>query len=116
MKQINVLVLGVGGNVSQGILTAIKSSNLNCHIAGACISEESLGLYYCDSAFISPYANDPKFVEWVADVCNNENIDIVFSGVEENVMAYTKSYEVPLHRKDKETLWIRMIQRMKSRL
>lgn len=87
MKQIKVLVLGVGGNVSQGILTAIKSSNLNCHIVGACISEESLGLYFCDAAYISPYANDPSFVNWVADICNKENIDIIFSGVEENVMS-----------------------------
>lgn len=87
MKQINVLVLGVGGNVSQGIVTAIKSSNLNCRIVGACISEESLGLYYCDTAYISPYANDPSFIDWVADICCKENIDIIFSGVEENVMA-----------------------------
>ncbi len=87
MNQINVLILGVGGNVSQGILTAIKSSELNCHIVGACISEESLGLYYCDTAYVSPYANDPKFVDWVIDVCNKEKIDIVFSGVEENVVA-----------------------------
>ena len=87
MKQINVLVLGVGGNVSQGILTAIKSSNLNCHIVGACISEESLGLYFCDAAYISPYANDPSFINWVVDICNKENIDIIFSGVEENVMS-----------------------------
>ncbi len=87
MNQINVLILGVGGNVSQGILTAIKSSELNCHIVGACISEESLGLYYCDTAYVSPYANDPKFVDWVIDVCNKEKIDIVFSGDEENVVA-----------------------------
>lgn len=87
MRRINVLVLGVGGNVSQGILTAIKSSALDCHIVGACISEESLGLYYCDAAYIAPYASDPGFVDWVIDVCNKEKIDIVFSGVEENVMA-----------------------------
>ena len=87
MRKINILVLGVGGNVSQGIVTAIKSANLNCRIIGACISEESLGLYFCDAAYISPYANDPKFVEWVVDICNKEQIDIVLSGVEENVMA-----------------------------
>lgn len=87
MKQINVLVLGVGGNVSQGIVTAIKCSNLNCRIVGACIGEESLGLYFCDTAYISPYANDTRFIDWVIDVCNREHIDIVFSGVEENVMA-----------------------------
>ena len=87
MKVINILVLGVGGNVSQGILTAIKSSNIPYRIVGACISEESLGLYFCDAAYISPYANDPTFVEWVVDICNKEQIDIVFSGVEENVIA-----------------------------
>lgn len=87
MKQINILVLGVGGNVSQGILTAIKGSNLNCRIVGACISEDSLGLYFCDAAYISPYANDSNFIEWVIDICNKEDIDIVFSGVEENIIA-----------------------------
>ena len=87
MMQINILELGVGGNVSQGILTAIRCSDLNCHIVGACISEESLGLYYCDTAYISPYANDPVFVDWVADICIKESIDIVCTGVEENVMA-----------------------------
>ncbi|MBR4271264.1 MAG: ATP-grasp domain-containing protein [Bacteroidales bacterium] len=87
MKQINVLILGVGGNVSQGIVTAIKNSNLNCRIVGVCIGDESLGLYFCDTAYISPYANDPHFIDWVADVCNKEQIDIMFSGVEENVMA-----------------------------
>ena len=87
MKQINVLVLGVGGNVSQGIVTAIRSSNLNCRIVGACISYESLGLYFCDSAYISPYANDPHFIDWVIDLCSKEQIDIVFSGVEEIILA-----------------------------
>lgn len=87
MRKVNILVLGVGGNVSQGILTAIKSSHIPCRIVGACISEESLGLYFCDVAYISPYANEPTFVDWVADICNKEKIDIVFSGVEENVLA-----------------------------
>ncbi len=93
MRNINILVLGVGGNVSQGILTAIKSCNMPCRIVGACISEESLGLYFCDVAYISPYANDPNFVDWVADICNKERIDIVFSGVEENVMALESGRE-----------------------
>ena len=89
-KKINVLVLGVGGNVSQGIVTAIKHSELNCNILGACISPESLGLYFCDKAFISPYASDPNFTRWVSDLCKAENIDIVLSGVEENIVALEK--------------------------
>lgn len=86
-KKINILVLGAGGNVSQGIISAIKCSSIPCRIVGACISEESLGLYFCDAAYISPYANDPNFIMWVVDVCNKEKIDIIFTGVEENVIA-----------------------------
>ena len=66
---IKILLLGVGGNVSQGILTALRHSNLNCRIIGACVSPESLGLFFCDKAYISPYANDPKFIDWVGEVC-----------------------------------------------
>ena len=84
---IRMLLLGVGGNVSQGILTALRHSNLNCKIIGACVSPESLGLFFCDKAYISPYANDPKFIDWVGEVCRKENIDIVLSGVEENLVA-----------------------------
>jgi hypothetical protein len=39
MGEINILVLGVGGNVSQGILTAIR------HSKGTCVSSDSLGGY-----------------------------------------------------------------------
>lgn len=86
-KQLNILILGVGGNVSQGIITALRHSRYNCNIVGACISSESLGLYFCDKAYISPYANDPSFVDWVSSICIKEAIDMVFTGVEENIMA-----------------------------
>jgi len=85
MEKINILVLGVGGNVSQGIITAIRLSKIPCKIIGACISADSLGLYMCDAAYISPYANDDSFVGWVAELCNKEVVSIVFSGVEEIV-------------------------------
>lgn len=81
-KTLNVLVLGVGGNVSQGILKALKKSSLSCRVVGACVSPLSLGLYTTDRAYVSPYANDPRFVDWLFDVCQAEKIDAVLSGVE----------------------------------
>lgn len=86
MKKINVLVLGVGGNVSQGILKAIAKSSLECRVIGACVSSESLGLYFCDTAYLCPYADSEAFMPWLIDICNKENIDIIFTGVEENVI------------------------------
>jgi carbamoyl-phosphate synthase large subunit len=83
MKKINVLVLGVGGNVGQGIITALRVSKLPIKIIGACVSSDSLGLYMSDTAYVSPYASDKTFIDWVIDVCNKESVSIIFTGVEE---------------------------------
>ena len=83
MQKLNILVLGVGGNVSQGIIKALDGSNLNYKIVGACINRESLGLYLCDAAYISPFSNDEMFMPWLFDVCKQEKIDIILTGVEE---------------------------------
>ena len=83
MGKLNILVLGVGGNVSQGILKALAVSNLDYRAVGACICNEAVGLYLCDAAHISPYASDPAFMTWLADVCIKERIDIILTGVEE---------------------------------
>lgn len=90
MKEIKALILGVGGNVSQGIIKAIRKSDLNVKIIGACVSAESLGLYMCDEAYISPYASDQKFIPWLINICNDLSIDIVLTGVEENICEIEK--------------------------
>lgn len=93
MKTVNILVLGVGGNVSQGILKAIARSNIRCRVIGACVSTESIGLYFCDKAYISPYANSEEFIPWLIKICNKEKIDIVYTGVEENIIKIAANLE-----------------------
>lgn len=91
MKEINILILGIGGNVSQGILTAVRLSGIPCRIVGACISPNSTGLNLCDAAHVSPYAHEPNFIGWVVDICNQEKIDIILTGVEEIILALETS-------------------------
>lgn len=82
---IKVLVLGVGGNVSQGIIKALLKSHIDMRLIGACISSNSAGLYMCDEAYLSPYAYETGFMDWLIELCNKCRIDIVFTGVEENI-------------------------------
>ncbi len=82
MEPIGVLVLGVGGNVSQGILKALRLSSLPSRVVGACISPLSLGLYTVDRAYVSPRADDPTFLEWLVATCRAERVRAVLSGVE----------------------------------
>ena len=79
---LTVLVLGVGGNVSQGILKALSASGLLCRVVAGCVSPLSLGLYLADRAFVTPYADDPAFAGWLERVCTEEQVDAVLSGVE----------------------------------
>lgn len=94
MEKINVLVLGVGGNVSQGICKALRNSDLNCHIIGACIAPTSVGLYFCDEAIICPYANDNEFLPWLIEICGKMKVNVVLTGVEENIIAIMREYDV----------------------
>lgn len=77
-----VLVLGVGGNVSQGILKALVLSKLRCRIVGACITPLAFGLYTVDRAYVSPRVDDPAFLNWLIGVCRSEHVQAVLSGVE----------------------------------
>ncbi len=90
MQEIRILVLGAGGNVSQGIIKALRNADFSerkLKITGACISADSVGIYMCDSGAVSPYANEDTFVPWLIEICNREQIQMVLTGVEENIMA-----------------------------
>ncbi|MGH2952088.1 MAG: ATP-grasp domain-containing protein [Solirubrobacterales bacterium] len=76
------LVLGVGGNVSQGILKALAASSLEFRVVAGCVSPLSLGLYAADRAYVSPMAADPGFLAWVEETCEREGVAVVLSGTE----------------------------------
>lgn len=91
----NILVLGMGSNVSQGIVKALRSiDDLSIRITGACISKSSVGLYMCDKALISPLARDNAFLSWYIKTCRDNSIDMTFTGVEEiiDVLVRNRDY------------------------
>lgn len=77
-----VLVLAVGGNVSQGILKALALSSIKCRVIGADVAPLKLGLFTCDRAFISPWATDKNFIPWLCNICVQEKVDAILSGAE----------------------------------
>ncbi len=97
-KVITVLVLGVGGNIGQGILKALNQSKLQCRIIGADNIPLSFGLYTVDKAYVSPKAEEDSFIDWVLDVCKQEGVKAVLSGVESVLTSLSRNaYEI--HKK-----------------
>ena len=82
MESLNVLVLGVGGNVSQGILKALAISKVKHHVIGACISPMALGLYTTNKSYVSPTVYDHGFIDWIFNICEKERVHAMLSGVE----------------------------------
>lgn len=81
-RPLTVLVLAVGGNVSQGILKALARSRRAYRVIGADISAHQMGLFTVDRAFVSPWANSPEFLPWLLEVCRRESVDAILSGAE----------------------------------
>lgn len=81
-RTLNVLVLAVGGNVSQGILKALRTTTVSCRVVGADVSPYQFGLYTTDAAHVSPWANTPEFLPWLVATCHAEEIDCILSGAE----------------------------------
>lgn len=79
---LTILVLGVAGNVSQGILKALHHSSLPTRVLGADITPLGMGLYTVDKAFVSPTASESGFQDWLYRLCQDEKVDVVLSGVE----------------------------------
>lgn len=83
-KNLKILVIGVGSNVSVGILKAIRSSFIkDITVYGACIGPYAAGYSFCDKAMLCPKASDPSFMRWLECAEAELEIDIVMSGVEE---------------------------------
>jgi carbamoyl-phosphate synthase large subunit len=81
-SDLTVLVLAVGGNVSQGILKALGKSRLRCRVIGADVSALQAGLYRVDTAYTGPWAHESGFLEWLLDLCRREGVQAVLSGAE----------------------------------
>lgn len=91
--RISILLLGISGNVTQGVNAVIKASGIDAKVVGACVNKNSNGKYLVDKFYLSPYANDENFIPWLINICNKEKIDLVLSGVEENIYTISKNIE-----------------------
>ncbi len=86
-----VMVLGISGNVSQGILKALRLSPVKCYIVGACVNIGTVGDLWCDEVIQAPYANEINFIYWLIEVCDKKKIDLLLTGVEENIYVISQN-------------------------
>ncbi len=81
-KEYNVLVTGVGAIIGYGILKSLPD---NCYVVGADIYPDAVGQHWSDKFIQAPYTNHPSYTNWLRNVIEDNKIDIVFPGIEQDV-------------------------------
>lgn len=90
---IAVMVTGVGSNIGQGVIKAIRMSKMDAKIIGTDIHPLSAGLFRSDKGYVVPPATSEDLLEKVVDICNREDIDIILIGSDLEVPFFSAKRE-----------------------
>lgn len=84
-KKINVLVTGIGAIIGYGVIKSLRNSEFDCNIVGMDIFEDAVGQHWCDKFIQAKYAVDPDYINFLKGIIDDNDIDIVFFGTEQEI-------------------------------
>lgn len=84
-EKINVLVTGVGAIIGYGIINSLRASKYNCNIVGMDIYSDAVGQAWCDSFIQAMPAASPEYVQFVLNIMDKYDIDLVMFGTEQEI-------------------------------
>ncbi|PJG48151.1 carbamoyl phosphate synthase [Sphingobium sp. LB126] len=77
-----ILVTGAGAVLGQGIIKSLRQSTLDCSVIAADPNPLSAGLFWADTAYRLPFANDPAFGDHIHELLDRERPDAVLVGTD----------------------------------
>jgi len=80
----NIAVTGAGGGVGQNIIKSLEYSDYNVVALDA--DHLAAGLYMSKTAYLIPYANKDNYIPRLLEICKNENISLLFPGMDPELM------------------------------
>lgn len=80
----NVLVTGTGAIIGYGILKSLRA-NKNIRSVATDIYAHAVGQNFADAFVQAPLTSDPNYADWLRDIIQQENIDLIIPGIEQDV-------------------------------
>ena len=87
----NVAVTGVGGGVGQSIVKALQNTKYN--VIGIDGEVLGTGLYAAKKSYLGFYANHPKFIDRIIEICKKEKCKTVFPGLDVELILLSNNIE-----------------------
>ncbi|MFI5407420.1 MAG: ATP-grasp domain-containing protein, partial [Nitrososphaerales archaeon] len=104
MNHANVLVTAAGSIIAQGIIKSLKFANIHnsspvtYKIFATDINAQAAGLYRSDMGILIPNPTSPNYIDSIIRICNENKIDAVFVGSDEELMPLVMSKEKIEHK------------------
>lgn len=92
-KSINVLVTGVGAIIGYGIIKSLRVCRFKVNIVGMDIYEDAVGKNWCDKFVQAKYAVDPTYISFLKKLIDDNEIDLVFFGTEQEIYRCAEAKE-----------------------
>jgi carbamoyl-phosphate synthase large subunit len=86
MKNINILVDGVGGDVAQGVIKALSRSILKLRIYKICAYHNSSWLHMDNDSYIAPLSVSDDYVPYLKNIIRKKNIDVFIPCVDSEIV------------------------------
>ena len=90
MDKIKVIITGAGALLGQGMIRSLKQSSLKTHIVAIDPSPYSAGLYWSDSSYLIPFANDPNYMDHIINIIKIESPDAILVGTDVELHIFAK--------------------------
>lgn len=99
MRQLNVLVTGVGAIIGYGIIKSLRQSAYQIKIIGMDIFKDAVGRVWCDDFVQGVRADSDQFSSFINKLVDRFNIDLIIPGIEQDIdmlarMVYQESFDV----------------------
>jgi len=78
MTSHRVLITGIGGNVGQGVLKALRASAMDFHVVGIDMEALSAGFSLVDRYYQTPRTGDPAFRKSLESISREESLEAIY--------------------------------------
>lgn len=92
-KKYNVLVTAVGAIVGYGIVDGLHMSGYDVNVIGTDIYPDAVGQYFCDNFIGAVPAADPGYINFLKNIIDRQNIDLVLFGIEQELLSVADAWD-----------------------
>lgn len=85
-----ILRTGAGSPVAPFVIQALRDAG-GVRVVAADMDPRSIGFHYADAAVTIPAGGSPELVPELLDICERENVDVLFPDVEEELLAVAEA-------------------------